>query len=237
MSTKSVTYVENSKNSKLSSGNNVDATYSSISKTCSNTCPLKGTLCYAELGHTGIVVSRLDESPHKSALEVAREEANLIDKCYDGEKIPANKILRLHVSGDSRTIQGTKLLASACKRWKKRGGAYVYTYTHSWKNVPRSTWGEVSVLASIENTSQVKLAKKNGYVPAIVVEEHLSDKAYYLDGSDIKWIPCPAQTKDRTCDQCKLCFDDLKLKQRNCGIAFSVHGARKKNIVKLKIIK
>lgn len=118
----------------------------------------------------------------------------------------------------------------AAKKWDGN----VYTYTHSWQNIPRKAWGEsISVLASCESLEDARKALKKGYAPSIIVSHHESDKAYIKE--NIKIIPCPQQTREVTCERCKLCMKDGMLKYQNAAIAFAVHGSRKK--VALTIIK
>ena len=225
-------YVEGSKNSKLSKSEPVDSTYVSIHASCPKSCALMIEGCYGKTSFTGIVNSRLNKEAIKSsALDTARAEAFAIDESYKGGEVPGRS-MRLHVIGDSRTVAGTKLINSAVKRWKKRGGNIVWAYTHSWQNISRDRWNQVSMLASIDSIDQVSLARENGYAPAIVVSEHKSDKVYLLDGSDVKWIPCPAQTRDVACLDCKLCFNADRLFEDNFGIAFAAHGVQKNKIKK-----
>lgn len=232
-----VIYVEGSKNTKIAGDGKVDATYCSIEKTCSNTCPLKNGGCYAKTSYVGMLTSRLNkEAKEYTALQVAQAEAKVIDNSYNKESIPYGRDLRLHVSGDSKSIKGTRLINAAVLRWKKRGGHDVWSYSHSWQHVPRKEWKDVSILASIESTKQVKLARKQGYAPAIIVANHPTDKAYTLPGSNVKWIPCPAQTKPGgkqvTCTDCRLCMKADWLYATNKGIAFAAHGVSKNKIKK-----
>jgi len=230
-------YIQNSKNRKLASKKikvRVDATYAPIEKTCSDTCAMKkDNTCYAKTSYVGITNARLTKRAKKlTALQVARQEAQAIDNSYNAGSIPANTFLRLHVSGDSRTVKGSKLINSAVGRWKKRGGTEVWSYTHSWRNVPAKVWSNVNMLASVDRIQDADLAIKNGYAPALVVGEHLSDKAYTLDGSSVKWIPCPAQLKEDEvgCADCKLCMKTNYLVTTNHGIAFAAHGVGAKKI-------
>lgn len=234
-----VKYIVDSSNKKLSKFHKVDATYASIQKTCPSTCKLKGEGCYAELGPTGIHAGRLDkESKGLTALQLARAEAKEIDSSYRGKKFPKGRNLRLHVAGDCRIPSGVRLINSAIGRWKKRGGGTAWSYTHAWDKVLREEWSNVSMLASVDSIKEVGYARQNGYAPAIVVEEHKSERAYTLKGSDVKWIPCPAQTRGVGCVECQLCLKADRLFEENKGIAFAVHGAKKNNIKKrLKVIK
>lgn len=221
-------YVSDSGNRKIMGSKKADATYTSIQTSCPKSCPLMGEGCYAELGYVGITSHRLDaEAVGNSPLDTARAEAKAIDNSYNGGAVPTGRDMRIHVAGDSRTIMGTRLINKAVARWKKRGGGDVWTYTHAWAHVPREEWSNVSILASISNTSEVEAARKQGYAPAIVVPEHPSEKAFQLDGCDTKWIPCPAQTRGIGCTDCRLCFNADRLHDGNFGIAFAVHGVMK----------
>jgi len=84
---------------------------------------------------------------------------------------------------------------------------------------------------SAEKTTKVNKARDKGYAPAIVVPEHNGAKAYQIQGSDTKFIPCPAQTKDNVdCIKCGLCFDADRLYNKNMGISFAVHGVKKNEL-------
>jgi hypothetical protein len=169
-----------------------------------------------------------------SPLDLARAEARAIDQSYGGGAVPAGRDCRLHISGDSRTRAGTRILANAAKRWMKRNGRTMFTYTHSWAHVPRREWGAVSVLASIETTDQVAAVRAQGYPPALIVATHTTDKAHSLPGSSTVFIPCPAQTKpagkEVQCSDCRLCMKADWLYQTNKGITFAAHGVRKTNL-------
>jgi hypothetical protein len=236
---KGAIYVEGSSNRKILGSKKVDATYASIQTSCPKDCPLKGEGCYAELGYVGITSHRLDdEAEGTSPLAVARAEASAIDNSYKGGKVPDKRDMRLHVAGDSRTIAGTKLLNNAIGRWKKRGGGDCWSYTHAWRKVPRIQWKNVSILASISNTSEIEDARLQGYAPAIVVPEHPSEKAYALPGSTTKFIPCPNQTRGIGCTDCRLCFNANRLFDSNMGIAFAVHGVMKEKMKRhLNVVK
>jgi len=240
---KGAIYVSDSGNTKIMGSKKVDATYTSIKGTCPNSCPLKDDGCYAQTSFTGIVTARLNkEAKGSSTLELARAEAKAIDNAYNGGKIPQGRDFRLHVAGDSRTITGSRILNAAIGRWRKRGGGAVWSYTHAWRNVSRTNWSNVSMLASVTTTSEVAEARAQGYAPSIVVGEHPSEKAYMLTGSDVKWIPCPAQTKpggkEIGCTDCRLCFDANRLYENNFGIAFAAHGVKKNEIKRrLTVIK
>ena len=233
-------YVENSKNEKIAGLGKADATYASISGTCSDTCPLRADrTCYAMNSFCGMIVRRLDRRGRgRSSLDIARSEAKCIDEAYGGRKVPDGRMLRIHVSGDCRVRASARIVNAAVGRWLKRcKDGKVWSYTHS-HNVPRSCWSNVSILASIENVSQVEEVRKMGYAPALVVSEFESDKAFTVDGCETRFIPCPAQTKENvSCSTCGLCMRSDWLYDTNRAIAFSAHGIRKKDLKRrLKVI-
>jgi hypothetical protein len=240
---KGAIYVCKSGNTKIIGSKPVDATYAAIKYTCPTTCPLKGDGCYAETSFVGMINARMERRARRgSPLDLARAEAAAIDASYDGGKVPEGRALRIHVAGDSRTLAGTRIINNAVGRWKKRGGGKAWSYTHAFRHVPREEWSNVSILASVSNVAEVELARQQGYACTIVVATHPSDKTYLLDGSDIKWIPCPAQVKPGGkqigCTDCKLCFNADRLFENNMGIAFAAHGVRRNNIKRyLNIIK
>ena len=113
----------------------------------------------------------------------------------------------------------------------------VFTYTHSWRDIPRETWGvKISVLASCETVPQALEAMGRGYAAALVVGEHPQDgRVWYPHGSGggIRVIPCPEQTRGVTCRECRLCMRDGLLKGIRAVIAFAAHGGRKRDVQKL----
>jgi len=234
-----VIYVSDSGNSKIMGSKKVDATYVSIAGSCPNSCKLKDAGCYAQTSFVGMQVARLNkEAVGMSSLQLARAEAKVIDNAYNGKAIPANRDMRLHVAGESRTVTGSKIINKAIGRWKQRGGGDCWSYTHAWKNVPRSDWDNVSMLASVDTVNDVEAARNQGYAPAIVVDSFSSDKAFKIAGNSTKFIPCPAQTREVGCTDCRLCFDADRLFEGNFGIAFAAHGVKKEAIKRrLNVIK
>jgi len=237
---KYVTFVEDSKNAKTGP---VAATYASVSATCPSTCELKNNGCYAQVGNVGMHVRKMDtfaRENNPSPLEAAIEESNLIKNSFKGNKIPNGKNLRIHVSGDTTTKEGAKIISEGIDNYKSRGGGLVWSYTHSWRTVPRSAWTKnISILGSVDSIEEVKKVRRKGYAPAIVVPRFENHKAFSIKGTSTKFIPCPAQTKENvTCVDCKLCMRADDLYERNHGIAFQSHGVLKNKINKrLTVIK
>lgn len=207
-----------------------DATYLPVRQTCPSSCPFRGHGCMAESGYTGRAVRRLESlAAGMSAREVARAEANEIDRLHrngvprdGGRDGKSPRDLRLHVSGDVATAGGLRDLVSVLESWKLRGGGSCWTFTHWWRELP-DRWGPISVLASIEDPADAELARARGYAPALTVRSFPSRKAFAAGGTT--WIPCPAETSDTTCIECRLCLEQTdRLRDTNRGIAFAAHG-------------
>ena len=205
----------------------VAATYASIEATCPKDCAFKDAGCYAKGGRVGILNAQLvtGVTPLQAAVQEARQ--------IEAVRPPLGLALRLHVSGDCRTVAAARRLGRAGVLWQDRGGGSVWTYTHAWRLVPRGAWGRgVSVLASIEHVGQAAAARKAGYAPALVVPAHpKSGRAWRAGG--VRWIPCPEQTRGIPCASCGLCFKADELRDRGAGIAFAAHSQGKKHVLRV----
>ena len=218
-------------------------TYVSIAATCPDSCQFKAGACYVLAGFTGKANRILDEGArHMTGADVIRREVEVLDGLFGGGAVPqdggrdgkSGRDLRLHVGGDTPGAASARALAAMAKRWRLRGGGGVYTYTHRWREIPVEMWGEVSVLASCETWQEVRLARRRGYVPAIVVAQHPEDgKAYMAPdaaGHDAKVVPCPAETRGTTCVQCRLCLQQPRLESAGIVISFAIHGRQRRKI-------
>lgn len=199
---------------------------------CPSDCAFLHHGCYAENGFVGgMITKRLNRlhDPGLTAFDLALNEATQIDR------LPADVDLRLHIVGDSTTIEGTVALADACDRYVARSHvraslvdpgrkAKVWTYTHAWRTVPRAAWGGVAVLASCETPGDIVAAQSAGYATALTLESHPSPKRYDLGLMRI--MPCPEQTRGVTCVNCRLCMNDEYLRTSGTTIAFALHGKK-----------
>ena len=225
---KSAIFVEHTKNSKLSreGGPKVSATQVSISSTCPNACAMKDNGCYAQMGRDGLTVRRLDAAKAKPS-EAGKAEARVI-ACAFPDGVPQDgarggRDLRLHVSGDAANVTHAKGLARSVKVLKARGLGSAWTYTHRWRTIPAKVWGPIATLASCDSPSELPAAFAAGYVPALTVARFEKPTAYPL--GDFKLIPCPAQTRDVKCIECRLCIDRHDtLRAQRAVIGFALHG-------------
>jgi len=213
-------------------GPKCSATYVSIQRTCQDSCKFKnGNGRFAEAGYMGPLVRAMDSAAEGlTPVEVSTNEAAVIDSFStipsDGGKYgKSGRDLRLHISGDAFDPESARILAGAARRWRERGGGIVWAYTHSGAVIPVEDWGEIQVLASCETPTDVLVARRRGYAPALVVRGfNGARRAYPIPEIEGKVVPCPAETHGTTCVQCRLCLDVENLKRRKFVIGFSAHG-------------
>lgn len=205
----------------------VSSLYLPVNPTCPAGCPFKNNGCYAQAGNVRLA-RRLDEAAAgMSAEQVVRRGADAIDRAFthgvpqDGAH--GGRDLRLLESGDVANAAGARALAGAAQRWLERGGGTVWAYTHWWREIPREAFGPIKIAASVETVDDADKAHERGFLPALVVPEFQHAKPYTLEGSRnrLKLIPCPFETKGKTCAECRLCLDRTP---KRAAIGFAAHG-------------
>jgi hypothetical protein len=216
--------VERTANRKLGDASTTHA--SQIS--CPASCPFYTRGCYAETGMQNFVTRRLNAAEGNAAATAATEAAAI-------GTLSGTRPLRLHTVGDCATPEAARMVSSAADAYRAIDGQPVWTYTHAWRDVPRDAWGTVSVLASCETEADVQQAQARGYATALVAEHRDGKRAWRTPGFPWyipaqRYIPCPQQTSERTCSDCRLCFDDTALRARNATIVFSPHGSGAKRV-------
>ena len=131
-----------------------------------------------------------------------------------------------HVDGQ---INGS-LLGELVRANKGRRG---FTYTHHKLDVGLNTWYIATanqlgftVNVSTESKDDAVTAFNKG-LPAVVVVP--SDHADSAEHDGVKFMTCPAQTRDITCAECGLCSQS----QRQCVVMFKAHGNAKRHVSEL----
>lgn len=206
----------------------VCVTYVSIESTCPDSCVFKGKGCFAQNGFIRRITRPLDVG--LSGLEVARNEARLIDESFGGGRVPQDgarggRDLRLHVGGDVSGPAAALLLADAARRWVARGGGDVWTYTHRWREIPADYWGPIRVWASTETLAEATEAQALGYRASLTIDKGYAQPVRHMVK---EWqtaasvIPCPWETRKVPCNQCRLCLRENI--PGNPVIGFVVHG-------------
>lgn len=189
---------------------------------CPSDCVFKdGGGCYAENGrlYAGTTKPLNEAGEGMTPEEIAWDEAEAIDAM---EVIPGRP-MRLHTVGDCATDVAALTVSAAARRYVRRGGGPVWTYTHAWRSVSRASWGDVHVFASCETAHDVAWARVRGYASAIVVPEFDDDRVFLMDAG-VRVVPCPAQTRHTTCVECRLCMDEPARYRDDLTIGFAVHG-------------
>lgn len=213
--------VERSGNSKIGI---VSATYVTQAS-CPTACKFHGSGCYAESGMTAFTTRRLNESHETEPDVIAWAEANEIAKLTG--RLP----LRVHVVGDCPTDNSARIVSIAMSKHQNKHGMPAWTYTHAWRTVSRTSWGNASVQASCETVDDVTHARYRGYATVLVVDHFESDKRYTDSKTGADILPCPQQTgKAATCNDCRLCMGPALERRRQVGlsIGFAVHGSQKR---------
>lgn len=230
MTNKLASVVEISKNDKTGE---MSATYTGY-QTCPDTCPLKPAIaedgafksapCYASCDFVGFTMHRITKAAvGQDLVQIQKQECDAISK------LSGKRILRLKVGGDTPNAEYAQGLAEACQTYTSKHGQPTYGYTHNWRNIPRESFGGISILASCDAVSDIAEAKARGYATATVVSEFPNgNKAFTVDGNRI--VPCPEQCsteeKHVQCVDCKLCCNDANLRKHNITIGFVAHGRK-----------
>lgn len=228
-------------------------------QTCPIACPFHPTKkggCYANQGKVKMTTDYLEDNVARilpSLEQVAEAEVRGIDRVL--KRGGKGRAVRLHIKGDAPTADYARAVSEAVGRFQERGGGPAWAYTHAWRDVPRTAWGVVSTLASVETEVDAHAARSTGYAPARVFPKSVwkalrvesgrhgaLGNAWVFGGVGIRWLACPAQTneyskKTKTGTQCmvyderpehracRLCMRGDMLYERGLGIAFSAHGA------------
>lgn len=218
----------------------MSATYTGY-QTCPDSCALKPTIeqdgsferdkCYASCDLVGMHMHRLTYASVAADLVQIQEQ-----ECAGIDKLSGENILRLKVGGDTPDARYANGLAIACKGFTAKHNQPAYGYTHNWENIPRDAFGDISILASCDELSDIATAKSMGYATATIVSEFpRGAKVFQLAGENI--LPCPEQvasaqieagmrTKEQKiqCTDCLLCTKDKLLRERNLTIGFIAHS-------------
>lgn len=202
------------------------ATYVSQAS-CPKSCPFYNAGCYAEQGLTGIHTKRVNKA-QKEGKQTPRELAEL--EAITIRNLNGKLPLRLHVVGDCKNAETAEILAAAAKDYTDKHGQIVWSYTHA-KRVPRSAWGNVSILRSCDNITEAKAEHKRGFSAAVVVTEKFTSHKIVDLGDGFKGVPCPYQTgKAKDCIACGLCLNADKLHKGKLVILFQPDANTEKRI-------
>lgn len=182
------------------------ATYAPLA-TCPDTCPLKNNGCYAQNNPLSMHVRKCDNAAAGlTPVEIAREEARAI------RALKGTLPLRLHVSGDFKDTESAAIVDAAAGEYTKKHGQPVWTYTHTWRSIPRATFKHIVILASCESLDEVKEAESLGYRAAVILPTGTKTKNVQV---------CRHTTHGIQCDECRMCMS----KRAKKAVGFYPHGS------------
>ena len=202
-----------------------------------NACPLKPKIrpdgsfeqdwCYASCGTVGI-----NHMGHITKAAVGVPLNTIAKEESDGvARLRGDKPCRLHVGGETADSPHAMLLAAAAEVYTAKHGKPVWSYTHNWRVIPRTAFGNISILASCELPEQVLQANALGYAAALLIPDFPESGNTFSYGG-VKVLPCPAAIDDTThCDTCGggrgWCMRDGWLKQHGLTIGLKIHSGNK----------
>lgn len=190
------------------------------SNTCPDTCALKGSGCYAELGPV--------------ALQWKRVGSTVDDFFEDVQTLRKGSVMRHNVAGDLPHDNGSidkdfvKQFSDIAKRKKLR----VFTYTHHLPHIndnqdiiADAINKNFVVNLSADNINQAIDYYNNYKLPVVSVGyPELWEKGNRIKRDNISLIRCPAEYTDTKCIDCMACAKH----DRKSVIVFTAHGSRKK---------
>lgn len=261
--------VEGSGNSKIGrAGKKECSTTYASQESCPRSCAFLGNGCYGEGGKVAMAVLECNESC-ADELQCAYDEAS--DIVYQMTQLDRLPPIRVHTVGDCRTEKAARLLADACNAYVdeymggrgsilrdtdielKPDASPIWSYSHSWRMIPREAWGKMSILASANTLDEAAEAVKRGYrmCSLVVPENHfkLHDKRRDIihNGVPLKLIPCAVQLathklgaaaagKKYACSTCQWCWQDRLPQHQGGVILLEVHGVKGDNIEMARLV-
>ena len=204
------------------------------SRSCPDTCSLKGAGCYAKFSFVGIQWRQLDKGTHGIEWDEFIRELS---------RMPSGYTFRHNVAGDlphdNGVIDSVKLLQLVMASNKKTG----FTYTHHDMRNPDNlelvlgaNKKGFTINASCDNLDQVDNAIALG-LPAATILPESSDKVTVTPNGK-RVVTCPATYRDDvTCASCGGGRPLCARSDRDYAIGFPVHGAGKKKAEKVFMLK
>ena len=212
------------------------ATIRSSSNTCPKTCPFNnGGGCYAASGPEAIHWRKLDKSDkpeHQGWIGLADQ--------FTAAKLKPHTLLRVSTAGDLPHLPATgEILGNVVDLMRaifEHHQCIPFTYTHHRQTehnlavVDRQNQAGFTVNLSCDSEEKAAFRHRRGF-PSVVVVPADDKRDQWRDADGVKFLTCPAQTGEATCDSCRLCARA----GRGFVIAFRAHGnARKKISARLK---
>ena len=208
------------------------ATIRSSSNTCPNTCPFNnGGGCYAASGPEAIHWRKLDESQKP---EHVSGWLGLSDQ-FRAAKLKPGTLLRLNTAGDLPMLPTTgEILGNVVDLMRatfEHHKVVPFTYTHHRQSehnlavVERQNRAGFTVNLSCDSEERASMMHQRGF-PSVCVVPANDTRTSWHDRDGVRFVTCPAQTGDTTCDRCRLCAKA----DRGAVVAFRAHGNKSEKI-------
>ena len=188
---------------------------------CPTTCPFDGKGCYAKSGSLAL---------HWRRVSSGERGTDWQGLCDFVESLPDRQIWRHNQAGDLPHLFGDidqrKVENLVMSNVGKRG----YTYTHhvlNHRNVDilrRANVHGFTVNVSTESLDAADAAIDQG-LPAVCVVPN-NQPVPKVSPAGHKVVVCPAQERNISCSECKLC----SVAKRTCIVAFKAHGSAAKTV-------
>ena len=196
---------------------------------CSPSCPLFGSGCYAESGPLRLHWDAVSEGSWRDKPRGTDIESFVASL----KSLPEGSCFRHNQAGDLPHVNGLinahalELITDACKERKLIAWTYTHHSVDNMNNtvmIRRSNKEGLTVNVSAHNQQHAADMHKKGLPSVCIVPKNETRKAWDHDG--VKFLVCPAQWSDKNCAECKLC----SVADRACVVAFKAHGTGSRKV-------
>jgi hypothetical protein len=196
---------------------------------CSPSCPLFGSGCYAETGPLRLHWDAVSDGPWRDKPRGTDIESFIASL----RSLPEGSCFRHNQAGDLPHVNGLinahalELITDACKERKLIAWTYTHHSVDNMNNtvlIKRSNNEGLTVNVSAHNQQQAADLHRKGLPSVCIVPKNETRKAWDHDG--VKFLVCPAQWSDKNCAECKLC----SVADRACVVAFKAHGTGSRKV-------
>lgn len=176
-------------------------------------CPLLDRACYAWAGRIRLTMARMEQHylryPETCSLENAIESRH-----------PGARVVRISALGDPARARPEEVLDAATAF--ALVGLATIAYTHFWRD-PGASHLRLVCLASCQDEAEAEEAIELGWKPATILVWDHQGKTFRLPRGGLG-IVCPAQIRETTCNQCRLCWARHPAWKRIQAIGFLDHS-------------
>jgi len=196
---------------------------------CSPSCPLFGSGCYAESGPLRLHWDAVSEGPWRDKPRGTDIESFIASL----RSLPEGSCFRHNQAGDLPHVNGLinahalELITDACKERKLIAWTYTHHSIDNMNNtvlIKRSNNEGLTVNVSAHSQQHAADMHRKGLPSVCIVPKNETRKAWDHDG--VKFLVCPAQWSDKNCAECRLC----SVADRACVVAFKAHGTASRKV-------